>query len=1080
MRCSSCGSDNSKGKRFCGDCGAPLENHCSKCGTQNPAGKRFCGDCGTPLEPAASASAERRDGDLSGERRHLTVLFCDLVNSTKIAAQLDPEEWREVVAGYHRAAAEAINLYGGYVAQYLGDGVMAYFGWPEAHEDDAARAARAGLAILESVAKLNQQSTYPKISVRVGVDSGAVVVGAGAGKDADVFGETPNIAARVQTAATPDTVLITGATHRLLAGLFLVEELGARELKGVANPVELYRVLRPSGVRGRLAAAHGLTPFVGREEELRLLLSRWKRARDGEGQFVIVAGEAGIGKSRLVAEFHDRIGGTPHSWIESAGQQFFQNTPFHAITELLSQWLDLQAAINSNQERIERLEQALVSAGLKPEHSVALIADLLQLPVGERYPAITLTPEQRRRRLLAALTGWIFGAAGLQPVMMVVEDLHWLDPSTLELLQLLGEQSVMVPLMLICTARPEFHPQWPIRSHHTQITLNRLSLGNVREMIAQVAARNALNSQTVDAVIERTGGVPLFIEELTRAVLESGAVQLSAREIPVTLHDSLMARLDRLGSAKSVLQLGSVIGREFSFELLRALHPGSEQELERELGKLTDADLLYFRGIAPEATYQFKHALIRDTAYEALLKSRRKELHRLVASTIDEKFTDLKQTRPEVLARHWTEAGEPERAVAEWTKAARDAQARNAFQEALDSYQRALEQLHLLPESRERDRRELELRQAVVQILWVTKGEAASEAVGEIERAAALAEKIGSLGQIVNSIIARQASAFIAGDLPTAASLADKALALALRDGNPANLGLVYMIQLGSRYARGDLEGSERHFSAGLQYFDNAGFRQFQDGVVRAFGFAGLNAWALGQADMARTRMARMMAEVTANNAWEVAASKLLATMFKLNLRDYARAEELAAQLLEHAQKNQLVAMTAQVSVFLGYARAHLGRTTEGISLIRQGIVGNLKFGSRVTLAQCKQYLAEALALEGRVIEALAMIEEALIEDPHQARVRPEILRVRGELRLKQGQIELAEADLHEAIAVARKISAKSYELRAATSLARLLISQGRREEARARLAAIYNWFTEGLDTADLKDAKTLLNELSV
>src|SRR6516225_2059164 len=667
MRCSKCGADNRQGRKFCAECGAPLAATCAKCGAVNEPNEKFCGECGAALTEAARRSASE-DTPISvsggGERRHLTVLFCDLVGSTEIAAQLDPEEWRELVASYLRATAEAITRYGGHVAKYLGDGVMAYFGWPEAHENDAERAARAGLAIAEEVSKLNHQSTHPKIAVRVGIDSGAVVVGAGAGKDADVFGEAPNIAARVQSVAQPDTVLVTAATHRLISGLFVVEERGAQELKGVAKPVELYRVLRPTGVRGRLAAAQGLTRFVGREEELRLLLNRWERAREGEGQLVFVAGEAGIGKSRLVAEFHDRIRDTPHIWMESAGEQFFQNTPFHAISEMLSQWLEPRPSETGrspersrrveewvttglNAERMERLERTLASAGLKAEAAVPLIADLLQIAIGERYPAITLNPEQKRRQLLAALTGWAFGAAKLQPVAMVVEDLHWADPSTLELVQLLAEQGVMVPLLLMCTARPEFHAQWPLRAHHTQINLNRLSVRNVREMIAQVAARNALTSETVDTVVERTGGVPLFVEELTRAVLESGSAKLAEREIPVTLHDSLTARLDRLGPAKEVIQIGAVIGSEFSYGLLHAVHPVGADELQSALRSATDAELVYVRGIAPEATYQFKHALIRDAAYEALLKSRRKELHRQVGRTIDEEFSGLKDAHPE-------------------------------------------------------------------------------------------------------------------------------------------------------------------------------------------------------------------------------------------------------------------------------------------------------------------------------------------------------------------------------------------------------------------------------------------------
>jgi class 3 adenylate cyclase/tetratricopeptide (TPR) repeat protein len=1057
---------------------------CSNCGSENPADKKFCGDCGALLTNNASTVAVSRTGEprsaLSGERRHLTVLFCDLVGSTEIASRLDPEEWRDLVAGHHHAAPQAITRYGGHVAKYLGDGVMAYFGWPEAHENDAERAARAGLAILEAVTKLNETPTNPKISVRVGVDSGVVVVGAGAGKDADVFGETPNIAARVQTAAAPDTVLVTGATHRLFSGLFVVEARGAQQLKGVANPVELYRVLRPTGVRGRLATARGLTPFVGREEELRLFLSRWKRACEGEGQFVIVAGEAGIGKSRLVAEFHDRIRDTALCWIECAGQQFFQNTPFHAISELLSQWLDLQTATNSDQERIERLEQALVSGGLKPEDSVALIADLLQLAVGERYPAMTLTPEQRRRRLLAALTGWVFDAARLQPVVMVIEDLHWLDPSTLELLQLLAKQGVMGRVMLICTARPEFHPQWQMRSHHTQIALNRLSSGNVREMIAQVAARNALNSQTVDAVVERTGGVPLFVEELTRALLESGAVQLSAREIPVTLHDSLMARLDRLGSAKSVLQLGSVIGGEFPFELLRAVHPGSEQELEGELHKLTDADLLYFRGIAPEVTYQFKHALIHDAAYEALLKSRRKELHRLVASTIDEKFPDLKQAHPEVLARHWTEAGELEPAIDEWTRAGKAAEARGAFAEAEKSYEQALALLDLLPESPERDRRELELRLSARMMVRMIRGSGVPEIADATERIMTLAEKSGNLAGLHFSMLMRGVGAFVAGDYASATALADQTLTLAQRARNPTLLANSYGEQLMVRFFRGDLAGAEQHFQAGIEFFNDPLFkRNPRGGPVEGFGYAALNAWRLGRPEIARQRLAQMMAAVDRSNPGHLVASAFLAAWLHLDMGEYEQGEAEAARATRLAEKHQIADFAVTAQCLLGAARAQLGRATEGIALLREGMAGLARLGFRATRGFGFLMLAYAQDREGATLDALETVEQALDANPDELMYRPEALRVRGELRAKQGATAAAESDFYEAIALAQKMSAKMWELHATMSLTRLLAKQDRSNEARAMLSEIYNWFTEGFDTADLTEAKALLEEIN-
>ena len=561
MRCLKCATKNREGRRFCARCGQPLKPVCASCGAPNEPGEAFCGDCGAALQPApALQSAERRGtpgivehGEPhemhEGERRHLTVLFCDLVGSTEIASHLDPEEWREIIGEYHRAAAQAVERFGGHVAQYLGDGVMAYFGWPEAHDNDAERAARAGLAILDAISKLNEHPTHPKLAARVGIDSGAVVVGAGAGKDTDVFGDTPNIAARVQSAAEPGTVIITDAVHRLVSGLFVVEDRGARALKGIERPVQLYRVVQPSGVRGRLeaaAAAHALTPFVGREDELRLLMNRWERALDGEGQMALIIGEAGIGKSRLAQRFHEQIAGTPHTWVEAAAGAFFQNTPFHAVTEMLRELLAWRGD-ESAEEQLAQLEQVLELAGLKPAEAVPLLAPLLNLTIPAKYPPSSLSPEQQRRRLLATLVEWALSAARVQPLIIATEDLHWADPSTLELIQLLVEQGATAPLLLLYTARPEFRAQWPLRAHHTQITLNRLSARNVRTMVEEVAARRALSHETVAAVVERTAGVPLFVEELTRAVLESGNATLTGREIPVTLHDSLMARLDRWG-----------------------------------------------------------------------------------------------------------------------------------------------------------------------------------------------------------------------------------------------------------------------------------------------------------------------------------------------------------------------------------------------------------------------------------------------------------------------------------------------------------------------------------------------------
>jgi class 3 adenylate cyclase/tetratricopeptide (TPR) repeat protein len=1080
MRCSNCATDNAAGSRFCNQCATPFSKKCAKCAFDNAYEAKFCAQCGGALDAPAPtyAKANLLDG-LTGERRHLTLLFCDLVGSTAIAARLDPEEWRETLAGFHRTAAEAITRFDGHVAKNLGDGVMAYFGWPAAHDNDAERAARASLAILDAIAKLNEQPGHAKLAVRIGIDSGLVVIGEGAGQDAEVFGETANTAARVEAAAEPGTVAISDAAHRLVSGLFVVEDLGLRALKGIEQPLQLYSVVRPSGVRGRFqaaTAAGGLTPFVGREDELRLLKSRWERVLDGEGQVALIVGEAGIGKSRLLQRFHEQIAGSPHTWVETGAGAFFQNTPFYPVSEMLRQFL----GEGPPQDQIKALEPRLAAAGLKPSEAIPLIAPLLNLPLPAEYPALTVSPEQQRRRLLATLVEWVIGSAHAQPLVIATEDLHWVDPSTLELIQLLVEQGATAPLLLLYTARPEFRAPWPPRAHHTQITLNRLGARDIRSIIAEVAASKALSDDTVRAVVERTGGVPLFVEELTRSVLESGSAGPTGHEIPATLHDSLMARLDRLGPAKEVIQLGAVIGSEFSYELLQAVHPIAEGNLQQSLSRLTDAELLYVRGIAPDATYQFKHALIRDTAYEALLKSRRKELHLVVARTIDEQFPALKETHPEVLARHWTEAGETESAIAEWTRAGAAAQARNAFIEAQEGLQRALALLDLVPESSERDGRELALRDSLVQMLQLTRGWAAPETVESAARIGLLAERSGELGRLVASVFFRSFQACLAGDLSTAGGAADEALSLALREGSHSLVAAIRTMQLIVHYYRGDLAGAEDHFAAGLKFFDDSGFKQYPGGMaIGVFAWASWNAWIRGHADVARERIATAKKAIDPANPHDLPWSEMLAAVLYTHMRENETVETLAASALELSEKHQFPNEEAHSRCFLGHARSQLGRVSpDNIALIRRGIDTLVQVGNRISIPRYMAYQADAQLRAGAIGDALETIEQALIFNPEDAIERPETLRIRGEIRLKLGDWQLAQADFRDSIAMARGMSAKAWELRTTMSLARLLDSQGRRQEARTMLADIYNWFTEGFDTADLIDAKALLEKL--
>jgi class 3 adenylate cyclase/tetratricopeptide (TPR) repeat protein len=1021
------------------------------------------------------------------------VLFCDLVGSTEIAAQLDPEDWRELMAGYHRAAGEAITRYGGYVAQYLGDGVMAYFGWPEAHENDAERAARAGLAILEEVSKLNQESRFPTVLVRVGIDSGAVVVGAGAGEHTDVFGEAPNIAARVQNAAASNTVLLTASTQRLVSGRFVLEECGVQQLKGVANPVELYRVLRPTGVRGRLAAARGLTPFVGREDELRLLLSRWERVREGEIQLVIVAGEAGIGKSRLVAEFHDRIRDTRHIWIETAGEQLFENTPFHAVTELLSQWLQLQAGTSAGDE-IRHLERALASVGLKLDETAPLIADLLQLPVGERYPELTFTPEQKRRRLLTTLAEWVFGAARLQPVVMVVEDLHWLDPSTLELQQMLAEQGTTARLMLLYTARPEFRAQWTIRPHHAQITLNRLSARDVRQMVALVAARHTLASESINAVIERTGGVPLFVEELTRAVLETGTGKITEREIPVTLQDSLMARLDRLGTAKEVAQLAATIGREFSYELLRAIYPSDETRLISALNRLVEAELLD-QNFSQPLNYSFRHALIRDAAYHSLLLRQRRQYHRKLAEVLQKVFTESVNARPELLASHLTEAGLIEQAIPYWQQAGQGALERSANAEAISLFSIGLELLKKLPESAERDAQELQLYLGYLPALNVSRNWSAAETGAAYERTRQLCERLGETSRIFRVLLGLSVFHQGRGELQRAYEIALQVHDLASRP-NQRSLKLSANWVLGvTLYYLGELVGAHEHLAEGVAFGDS------EDGASKGRHNARIDClsvdaevmWMLGYPDRSRTIGAEAVALAKKfGRPYDLALALTHAHMLSFFRGDYEEAIGFADEGLKLCATKNFGFLETALAWSRDCTRIHMGAEHD-IEIPRRALAAYNEFGTNLHMPVNYMFLARCFGNLGRPDLGLASIERAfpLIEITSQRNWEPETWRVQGDLILQRfilhpgraAERSQAETEAEEctrnAIEIARRQKSKLFELRATVSLARLLRDTKRRDEARTMLSETYGWFTEGFATADLREAKALLDQLS-
>jgi class 3 adenylate cyclase len=680
------------------------------------------------------------------ERRQLTVMFCDLVDSTKLSAQLDPEEYRDMVRAYQRACSEVITRFDGHIAQLLGDGLLVYFGYPQAHEDDPQRAVRTGLGILNVMGDLTtrlQQTRGIQLAIRIGVHTGLVVVGEMGGegyREQLALGEVPNLAARLQGLASSNTLVISAATYRLVQGYFECHALGEHTLRGVAEPIAVYRVLSESGARGRLdvAVTRGLTPLVGRESEVTLLLERWEQVKDGQGHVVLLTGDAGIGKSRLVQVLKDQVAAEPHTRWECRSSEYSQNTTLFPLTDLFQRLLRFQAE-DTPDEKFGKLEQMLNQYRLPLEESVQLFAPLFSLPVPEQaYPPLNLSPQRMRQRTLEALVAILLELADHQPVLFILEDLHWTDPTTLELIGLLLDQTPTASLLVLLTCRPYFQPAWHHRSYLTEITVHRLSPAQVEQIVNRMTDGKTLPQGVLAQIIEKTDGVPLFVEEMTKAILESGQLQalddhyaftgsLHTLSIPATLQDSLMARLDRLVTAKGIAQLAAVIGRQFPYAWLQAVSQLDEASLQRELGRLVEAEIVYQRGLPPQAYYFFKHALIQDAAYESLLKSTRQQYHQRIAQVLETQFPETTETQPELVAHHCMEAGLTAQAVSYWNKAAQRAIQRSAHMEAIAHLRQGLALLQTLPETPQRLQCEVDMHITLGASLIATQGFAAPE-----------------------------------------------------------------------------------------------------------------------------------------------------------------------------------------------------------------------------------------------------------------------------------------------------------------------------------------------------------------
>jgi class 3 adenylate cyclase/tetratricopeptide (TPR) repeat protein len=774
-------------------------------------------------EPRASRVSSSSAGGPTarpGERRQLTVMFCDLVESTALAARLDPEDWREVVRAYQETCADIVQRLSGHVAQYLGDGLLVYFGYPQAHEDDAQRAVRAGLAILKALERLNtrlQRERGVRLALRIGVHTGLVVMGEmgyGGQQQQLALGETPNVAAHVQGLATPNTVMISSATARLVQGYFACHDLGVYALKGVAAPMQLYRVLGESAAQSRfeVATALGLTPLVGREQEVELLLESWGQAKDGQGHVILLSGEAGIGKTRLVQVVKDHVASMPHIRWECRCSPYYRNSAFYPVIELMQQLCRFHREDSVNEKR-RKLERALALYITTPD-ALPLLASLLSLPADTASPP-RVTPEQYKQRILEVIRELLLAHATQHPVLLVIEDVHYADPSTCELLEYLLEPIASASVLMVLAFRSTFQPPWTLRAHMTALTLNRLSRVQVESMIARITRGKALPPDVHRQLVVKTDGVPLFVEELTKMVLESGMLReydehyeltgpLVSLTIPTTLQDSLMARIDRLGVAKTVLQLGATVGRAFSYELLQELAPFDEATLRQALTRLVDAELLYQQGTPPEARYFLKHALIQESAYQALLKGTRQQYHQRVAEVLQSRFPETAAVQPELLAYHYTEAGLQARAIPYWRQAGERAITRSAHVEATEHLRKGLEALAVLPETAERARAELEMHILLGPALMATKGQAAPEVEQTYARAYALCRQVDDTAQRFPVLRGLWYYYLIRGELQTAHELSERLLPLAQRLQDDTRLTEAHWVVGVTQFLRGE------------------------------------------------------------------------------------------------------------------------------------------------------------------------------------------------------------------------------------------------------------------------------------
>jgi len=1059
-----------------------------------------------PPLPEAPLTTDKAPQD-TAERRQVTVMFSDLVGSTALSARLDPEDLRDVISAYQKCVAEIVQRFGGFVAKYMGDGVLIYFGYPTAHEHDAERAVRAAL---EAIAAVSAIRVSVPLQTRIGIATGLVVIGdtigSGEAQERGIIGETPNLAARLQGVAVPNTVVIAESTRNLLGNLFDFEDLGPQELKGFPTPVRAWAALRPSSVEGRFEALHAgvLTELVGRQQELQLLQRRWSMAKKAEGQVVLLSGEAGIGKSRLTAALVGGLATEPHTRLRYFCSPQHTDSPLYPIIGQMERAAGLTHD-DTPKAKLDKLD-ALLAQTLTSTQDIALFAEMLSLLNDGRYPVLELTPQQRRQKTLEALVSQLEALTRQNPVLMIFEDAHWTDPTSLEAVGRAAEWIANLPLLLIVTFRPEFDPPWIGQPHVSALTINRLTERDVNAMIDRVVGNKLLPESIRRDIVERTDGVPLFIEEMTKAVLEaegerearriSAAVPSPAQAVPASLHASLMARLDRLGPAKEVAQIGAAIGRAFSHTLLAAVvRKKSDAELGSALDRLVAAGLLFRQGAPPHVNYVFKHALVQNAAYGTLLREPRRKLHAHIAAVLEMQFPDVAESQPELLARHCTEAGLTEKAAELWGKAGLRSLARSALAEATEQLASALAQIASLPGTTALRRDQIKLQVGLANALMHTKGYASSDTKASLDQARLLIERAEELGEapedpllLFSVLYGFWVASYTAFNGDLVRELAAQFLTLAEKRGATVPLMIGHRVMGISLLVTGDFAQGRAHLDQSITLYEPGkhhllATRFGQDNRVAILSYRSLAMWGLGHPEAALADITHLV-----RDAREIGqAATLMYALFYASLTlalcgDYATASARADEVIALADKSGSLFWKTAGMINQGTVLALTGNASDAVDLITSAIASYRSMGAQLFTPFYLSSLAHAHAQLGHLNDARRRINEAMraAQTTKERWYEADIHRIAGEIApMSTKDMTKAEAHFEQALAVARAQQAKSWELRAAMSMARLWRDQGKRNEARELLAPVYGWFTQGFDTLDLKQANNLLNELA-